>query len=69
MNSIALLGWNPPQPLDLPDQQQQFNHEVMTLAEMVRDFRIDKVSKSGAKFDIEKLSFFNSMHIRIRYSY
>ena len=36
---------------------------------MVRDFRIDKVSKSGAKFDIEKLSFFNSMHIRIRYSY
>ena len=41
----------------------------MTLAEMIRDFRIDKVSKSGAKFDIEKLSFFNSMHIRIRYSY
>lgn len=36
--------------------------------DMIKQFNIGKVSKSGAKFDIEKLNFFNSSHIRIKFS-
>ena len=36
---------------------------------MIHQFNIDKISKSGAKFDIEKLQYFNSMHIREKYAY
>lgn len=68
MNSIALLGWNPPQP-DESNDANSFNHEVLSLQDMVQDFNLEKVSKSGAKFDIDKLSFFNSMHIRLRYAH
>ena len=36
---------------------------------MIQQFNLDKISKSGAKFDINKLHFFNSMHIRNRFGY
>jgi len=55
MNSIALLGWNPPHREDpnvLYENTGVFlKHEVMRVADMVKDFNIDKISKSGAKFD------------------
>jgi glutamyl/glutaminyl-tRNA synthetase len=44
-------------------------HEVLSLQDMINQFNIDKVSKSGAKFDIEKLEYFNSMHIREKFDY
>lgn len=73
LNGIALLGWNPPHredPTVLAESTGVFlKHEVMRLDDMVAQFNIDKISKSGAKFDIEKLQFFNSMHIRSRYQY
>jgi glutamyl/glutaminyl-tRNA synthetase len=34
------------------------------MQEMIQQFNLDKISKSGAKFDLDKLQFFNSMHIR-----
>lgn len=37
--------------------------------DMIAQFNMDKVSKSGAKFDTEKLQFFNSMHIRSRFAH
>lgn len=40
----------------------------MSMEDMISQFNINKVSKSGAKFDIEKLHFFNSNHIRLNYS-
>lgn len=40
----------------------------MRVDDMIKQFNIGKVSKSGAKFDIEKLNFFNSNHIRMKYS-
>ena len=40
----------------------------MRIEDMISQFSINKVSKSGAKFDIEKLYFFNSNHIRLNYS-
>jgi glutamyl/glutaminyl-tRNA synthetase len=73
MNSIALLGWNPPHredPTVLSESTGVFlKHEVMRIPDMVQQFNLDKISKSGAKFDIEKLLFFNSMHIRSRFQY
>lgn len=63
LNSIALLGWNPPHREDpnvLAEGTGTFmNHEVLTLQDMIQQFNIDKISKSGAKFDQDKLSFFN----------
>lgn len=38
--------------------------EVMTLLEMIENFSLENVSKSGAKFDIEKAKWFNSVYLR-----
>jgi glutamyl/glutaminyl-tRNA synthetase len=39
-------------------------HEVLSVAEMEQMFNIQKVGKSGVKFEEKKLEFLNSMHIR-----
>jgi glutamyl-tRNA synthetase len=53
VNFVALLGWNP------GDER-----ELFTLAELVRDFSLARVGKSGAVFNIEKLSWLNAQHLR-----
>ena len=59
LNAVALLGWNPPHredPTTLSEAVGVFmRHEVLTLKDMIYQFNLDKISKSGAKFDIEKL--------------
>lgn len=50
INFIALLGWNP------GDGDKQ---EIFSLEELKEKFKIEKVHKSGAIFDIEKLNWFN----------
>lgn len=73
LNGIALLGWNPPHredPTVLAETSSTFfKHEVLTLDDMVQQFNLDKVTKSGAKFEIAKLEYLNSMHIRNKYDY
>lgn len=44
-------------------------HEVLSLNDMIDQFNLDKVGKSGAKFAEEKLEFLNSMHIRDKFDY
>jgi glutamyl-tRNA synthetase len=64
INYLSLLGWsNPPQP--------PFNKgggggvmEIMPLHEIVKNFSIERVSKSPAVFDIKKLRWINSSYIR-----
>ena len=51
INFLALLGWSP------GDDREFFN-----LDELVAEFNLDKVSKSGAVFDREKLSWMNSQY-------
>lgn len=51
-NYLVLLGYNPP-------------CEIFTLEEAIEWFDISKISKSSAKFDIEKLKFINREHIKI----
>ncbi len=53
VNFIALLGWNP-----------GTNQEVFNLEELVETFNLNKVQKSGAVFNIEKLDWLNGYYIR-----
>lgn len=53
INYLALLGWNP-----------GGERELYSLEELVQLFSIDKVHKSGAVFDEEKLLWFNHQYVR-----
>ena len=53
VNFLALLGWNP-----------GTEKEIYSPAELIEDFSIEKINKSGAKFDITKALWFNEQYIR-----
>ncbi len=53
VNFLALLGWNPGD-----------GKEVMTRQELIDNFSLEKCSKSGARFDIEKAKWFNHHYIQ-----
>ena len=52
LNFVALIGWNP-----------GTDKEIFTLDELIQEFRLDKVQKGGAIFNIEKLNWINKEHI------
>jgi glutamyl-tRNA synthetase len=52
INMLALLGWNP------GDER-----EIFSLDEMAEAFSIDRVGKSGARFDPEKAKWFNHQYM------
>ncbi|CDN30933.1 Glutamyl-tRNA synthetase [Mucinivorans hirudinis] len=53
VNMLALLGWNP----------GNDHSEIMTMEEMISLFSIDKVGKSGSRFDPEKAKWFNAQYL------
>jgi glutamyl-tRNA synthetase len=53
VNFLALLGWNS------GTEQEQF-----TMQELIDLFSLDRVSKSGAKFDYEKGKWFNHKYLQ-----
>jgi glutamyl-tRNA synthetase len=53
VNFVALLGWNP------GDER-----EIFMLDELVREFTLERVGKSGAVFNLEKLDWMNTQHLR-----
>lgn len=53
VNFVAFLGWNP------GDER-----ELFTLEELVGEFSLDRVGKSGAVFNLEKLNWLNFEHLR-----
>ncbi|GAC1412556.1 MAG: glutamate--tRNA ligase [Candidatus Doudnabacteria bacterium] len=53
VNFVALLGWNP-----------KTDQEIFTIDELVKQFELSKVNKSGAIFDVEKLDWVNNLYIR-----
>ena len=55
INMLALLGWNPGTP-----------QEIFTLSELVEAFSLERVSKSGAKFDPEKTRWFQQSWLRMQ---
>lgn len=52
INMLAFLGWNP-----------GTEQEIFGMQELVEAFTIERVSKSGAKFDLEKAHWFNHQYI------
>jgi glutamyl-tRNA synthetase len=55
VNMLALLGWHPSD-----------NKEIFSLGELIEQFSLERVSKSGAKFDPEKAKWFNQHYLRQR---
>lgn len=55
INMLAFLGWNPGTP-----------QEIFSLEELVETFTLERVSKSGAKFDPEKTKWFNQQYLRAK---
>lgn len=53
VNMLAFLGWNP------GDER-----EIMSIDELIEAFSLDRVSKSGAKFDPEKTKWFNHQYLQ-----
>ncbi|MDK2918103.1 MAG: nondiscriminating glutamyl-tRNA synthetase [Candidatus Petromonas sp.] len=53
VNYIALVGWNP-----------EGTGEIMSIEEMIEKFSLDRVSKSGGVFDVDKLNWVNSHYIK-----
>jgi glutamyl-tRNA synthetase len=55
LNFLAFLGWNP------GDQR-----EIFSLDEMAEAFSIERVGKSGTKFDIAKAKWYNEQYLRAK---
>jgi glutamyl-tRNA synthetase len=53
INFVVLLGWNP-----------KTEQEVFTMDELIAQFDLSKVNKSGAVFDPNKLDWINAHYIR-----
>ncbi len=53
VNYLALLSWHP------ADEREKF-----TLQELVEEFELERVSKSPAIFDVQKLNWLNGLYIR-----
>ena len=54
INFLATLGWN--------DGTEQ---EIFTVAELIEKFKLDRVQKSPARFDEQRLLWLNGQHIRL----
>lgn len=53
INMLALLGWN-----------SGTEQEIFNIDELIRLFSIEKVNKSGARFDPEKAKWFNQQYLK-----
>lgn len=54
VNTLALLGWNPGD-----------NREIFSLQELVELFSLERVGKSGVKFDKKKSVWFNQHYLKL----
>jgi glutamyl-tRNA synthetase len=54
VNYLALLGWSPGD-----------DREIMTLEEMIEAFSIERITKTPARFDPDKLRWMNGEYIRL----
>jgi len=58
VNFLAFLGWNP-----------GTEKEIFTLEELIEDFDLKKVNKSGARFDPDKIKWFNHHYMQEQNDY
>jgi glutamyl-tRNA synthetase len=55
INMLAFLGWNP-----------GTEQEIFSLEELTASFSLDRVSKSGAKFNPDKTNWFNQQYMQTK---
>jgi glutamyl-tRNA synthetase len=53
INMLALLGWNP-----------GTEQEIFSMDELIEAFSLERVGKSGAKFDPDKTNWFNQQYMK-----
>ncbi|MBS4029433.1 MAG: glutamate--tRNA ligase [Ignavibacteriales bacterium] len=53
VNFVALLGWNP-----------GTEQDIFSMEELIEQFSLERVHKSGAVFNLEKLNSLNATHLR-----
>lgn len=57
VNLLAMLGWNP-----------GTEQEIFSMDELIEAFSLDKVGKSGSKFNPDKAKWYNKEYLRMRLS-
>jgi glutamyl-tRNA synthetase len=55
LNFLAFLGWNP-----------GTNEEIFSMQELIDAFTIERIGKSGTKFDINKAKWYNQHYLRAK---
>jgi glutamyl-tRNA synthetase len=55
VNFVSFLGWNPGD-----------DREIFSLEQLVQEFSLERVGKSGAVFNVEKLNWLNQQHLRLK---
>lgn len=55
VNFLALLGWNPGD-----------NREIFSMEELVQTFSVARIQKHGARYDFNKLNWFNQHYLRLQ---
>ncbi|MDP4201348.1 MAG: glutamate--tRNA ligase [Bacteroidota bacterium] len=55
INFLALLGWH-----------AGSDQEIFSMEELIKEFSMDRCSKSGAKFDFEKGKWFNHQYLQLK---
>lgn len=53
LNYLALLGWSPGE-----------DREIMSISEIIERFSLDRINKTAAIYDVEKLTWMNGHYIR-----
>uniref|UniRef100_UPI003592FD1C glutamate--tRNA ligase n=1 Tax=Aquiflexum sp. TaxID=1872584 RepID=UPI003592FD1C len=55
LNFLAFLGWNPGD-----------HRELFSLEELIEAFSIERIGKSGTKFDVDKAKWYNEQYLRAK---
>jgi glutamyl-tRNA synthetase len=55
INFLAFLGWNP-----------GTTQEIFSMEELIQAFSVERIGKTGAKFDIHKAQWFNQQYLRAK---
>ncbi len=53
INMLALLGWHP-----------STEQEIFSMEELIHEFSLERVNKSGARFDPDKAKWFNQQYLK-----
>ncbi|AXG68916.1 glutamate--tRNA ligase [Kordia sp. SMS9] len=55
INFLAFLGWNP-----------GTEQEIFSLNDLIEEFDLERINKAGARFDIDKMKWFNQQYMQLK---